>query len=341
MNLEGTYNVTPEQSGQTLSALIRTWLPGQSWAQVRHLVEARRVLVNGKLCMDPARRLQTLDSVQVQREPLRTLPKQVDLQLRFVDSQVIVVEKPAGVTTIRHPEEKHWPEKRKNLQPTLDEMLARLLAHSPGRPGRSAGRVLGSRGSAPTVRTVHRLDRDTSGLMVFARTPEAERHLGNQFRAHSVLRRYLAIALGVVDRSLTISSNLVRDRGDGRRGSAPFPNIGKHAVTHVVPVERLGSYTLVECQLETGRTHQIRIHLSEEGHPLCGEAVYHRDRNGNIVPDPSQAPRVALHAAELGFVHPTTGETLTYHMDFPPDLARFLERLRAERDKSDTERGQD
>ena len=120
---------------------------------------------------------------------------------------------------------------------------------------------------------MHRLDRDTSGLLVFARTAEAQQHLEHQFRTHSTRRRYLAVVRGAVE-SQTIESRLVRDRGDGRRGSTTLPNVGRRAVTHVRAVERLGDYTLIECRLETGRTHQIRIHLSELGHPLCGDKVY-------------------------------------------------------------------
>ena len=123
----------------------------------------------------------------------------------------------------------------------------------------------------------------------------------------------------------TIRSRLVRDRGDGRRGSTTFPDQGKEAVTHIGPVERLAGYTLVACRLETGRTHQIRIHLAELGHPVCGEKVY------GPRTDASGAPRLALHAAELGFVHPTTGEALRWEMPLPPDLATFVERLRAKK----------
>src|SRR5690606_4582645 len=105
-------------------------------------------------------------------------------------------------------------------------------------------------------------------------------------------------------------------------------------VTHVRPVERLPGYTVVECQLETGRTHQIRIHLAERGHPLCGEKDYRQPLAGKPIPDRSKAPRIALHAAELGFVHPVTGEELHFESPLPRDLARFLDRLSAESKKA-------
>jgi 23S rRNA pseudouridine1911/1915/1917 synthase len=180
----------------------------------------------------------------------------------------------------------------------------------------------------PRIRPVHRLDRETSGLMVFARTVEAERGLGQQFRKHAIHRRYLAIVQGRLEKPLTIDTRLVRDRGDGRRGSTTLPNVGKRAVTHVAPLEALDDYTLIECRLETGRTHQIRIHLAEAGHMLCGEKVYHQPLFQPGKPDTSGAPRVMLHAAELGFEHPVTGEQLHFQMDPPEDFRRFLAKLR-------------
>ena len=126
----------------------------------------------------------------------------------------------------------------------------------------------------------------------------------------------------------TIESRLVRDRGDGRRGSTTLPDVGKRAVTHVRPIERLGDYTLVECRLETGRTHQIRIHLSELGNPLCGDKIYGQPLFQAGRPDTSGAPRLALAAVELGFTHPITGEAMRFESPLPPDLADFVRRLR-------------
>ena len=157
----------------------------------------------------------------------------------------------------------------------------------------------------------------------------AERHLGEQFRHHTTYRRYLAIVQGSVE-SQTISSRLVRDRGDGRHGSTAVPGVGKAATTHVRPLDQLRGYTLIECRLETGRTHQIRIHLSEQGHPVCGDKIYHQPLFKPPIPDTSGAPRLALHAAELGFVHPIGSDELRFSMPLPPDLKAFWERLRRE-----------
>jgi 23S rRNA pseudouridine1911/1915/1917 synthase len=121
----------------------------------------------------------------------------------------------------------------------------------------------------------------------------------------------------------------VPDRGDGRRGSTQLPNVGKEAVTHVSAEERLPGYSILSCRLETGRTHQIRIHLSEAGHPVCGDKVYTRRFGGESFDDKSGAPRLALHATELGFEHPVSGEHLHWSMPLPGDLQKFVDRLRS------------
>jgi 23S rRNA pseudouridine1911/1915/1917 synthase len=229
---------------------------------------------------------------------------------------VVVVEKPAGLTTMRHAEEaaEFGDRARRFLPPTLADLLPELLAK--GRPGRH-----------PPVRAVHRLDKDTTGLVVFARTVEAERHLGMQFRAHTIERQYLALVRGRPKEG-RIESWLVRDRGDGRRGSSPTPGEGQRAVTHVCIVEAFGDYTLVECRLETGRTHQVRIHLGAAATPLCGERIYDRSLHGKPLPDNSGIPRVALHAALMGFVHPATREQMRWTSPLPKDMRQLVERWR-------------
>jgi 23S rRNA pseudouridine1911/1915/1917 synthase len=263
--------------------------------------------------------LKAEEVVKLLEAPAAAPPRDDDVEIRFLDPQVVVVEKPAGVTSVRHAEEQHWPQRRKQFQPTLEEIIPRILAKRQG--------IKSRRGGLLPVRPVHRLDRETSGLMVFARTVPAERSLIQQFRQHTVRRRYLAIVQGSVA-ARTIETSLVRDRGDGRRGSTTQPGVGKRAVTHVRPLEQLDGYTLIECRLETGRTHQIRIHLAELGHPVCGEKIYHQPRFGKPAADRSGAPRLALHAAELGFRHPASNEQLQFKTPLPSDLEALLERLR-------------
>lgn len=330
---EQIFRVLPRQVHLTVAAALREWLPGQSWSQIRKLLQSRRVMVSGNLCVDEGRRLRLVDVVKLLPQSAAAPPSRDEVKICYLDEHVVVVEKPAGMTTTRHADERDWSARRRQLQPTLDELLPEVIARELASRHRAKSKHKNAPKDAPKkkqrpVRAVHRLDRETSGLMVFARTPLAERILGQQFRKHTTKRRYLAVALGDV-REQTIESRLVRDRGDGRRGSTNLPNVGKPAITHVRPIERLGSYTLVECRLETGRTHQIRIHLSENGHPLCGDRVYRQPRMGTTpIPDESGSPRVALHAAELGFQHPVTGDMLSFEMPMPADLAKFIDRLR-------------
>jgi len=308
------FRVLPRQVGETIAAALREWLPGESWSEVRRLLNARRVMINGNLCTDAGYRLRLPDVVKLLPRSLAPQVKDKHVRIVHLDKHLVVVEKPAGVTSNRHPDER-LQSGRRQYQQTLDEMLPRLIARL-------------ERGRTPhPVRAVHRLDRDTSGLMVFARTVSAERELQRQFRVHSIRRRYIAVVRGAIEEQ-TIESRLVRDRGDGRRGSTNLADVGKTAITHVRPLERLGNYTLVECRLETGRTHQIRIHLSEAGHPLCGDKVYWQPLFKRGEPDGSGAPRLALAAVELGFAHPITARPMHFECSLPPDLERFVERLR-------------
>lgn len=311
------YRVAAEQADIPVLKALRGWMPGQSWAKVRELLQGRRVMVSGNLCVDEGRRLKAEEVVKVLAHPQAAPPQDDDVRIRHLDAHVVVVEKPGGMTSLRHPEERNWPARRRQLQPTLDEVLPKIVAKKEHRAGK---------GTPPRLRAVHRLDRETSGLMVFARTIPAERALGMQFRAHSLDRHYLAVVIGHIE-ARTIQSHLVEDRGDGKRGSGS-PKVGKRAVTHVKPMEYFDGFTLVECRLETGRTHQIRIHLSEAGHPVCGDKVYHGPYATPPVLDLSGAPRLALHAAELGFVHPATQESMTFTMPLPADFEQFLRRLR-------------
>jgi len=316
MHVLPPFPVTSEHAEKTLAALLRARLQGPSWSEIRRLIETRRVRINGELCLDPARRVHEGEIVEVLPRPA-TQPKQPEqVTIRHLDEHVVVVEKPSGINTVRHPAEREWTARRKALSPTLEDLVPPLIRRQEGRFQQG-----------PRLRIVQRLDKETSGLVVFARTVAAERGLGKQFHAHTVHRRYLAVVPGYVTKQ-TIRTRLVRDRGDGRRGSTTLADQGKEAITHIEPVERLPGYTLVACRLETGRTHQIRIHLAELGHPVCGEKVYGRGIGQGPPRDDRGAPRLALHAAELGFRHPVTGEELRWTMPLPPDLEAFVQRLR-------------
>ncbi len=313
------FAVSAAEAGHTLAKVLRSRLGGPSWGEVRKLIAARRVKVGDAVSSDDARRLKEGEVVVLLEQP-KPLPRTAHperLVVRHLDDHVVVVEKPPGVNTVRHPKEWEWSEERRKLDPTLQDLTQWAIAHQLGRPARDL----------PFLRVVHRLDKETSGLVAFARTALAERELGSQFRHHTVVRRYLTVVPGVFT-PRTIRSRLVTDRGDGLRGSTPLPNAGKEAVTHITVEERLPGYTLLSCRLETGRTHQIRIHLSEAGHPVCGDKVYVKRADGTVFDDRSNAPRLALHATELGFKHPASGAALHWTMPLPTDLQKFVDGLR-------------
>jgi len=314
---EHRFIITAKTSGQALAKVLMTRLRISRGAVLR-AIRQRQVNLDGKPCTDPHRRIHTGSRVVVLQFP-RPQPRDTRIApiIRFADRDLLVVEKPAGLTTMRHASEAaEFGRRGKRFLPkTLAELLLELMAR-----GRQLGRA--------RLFAVHRVDKDTSGLVVFARTREAERHLGQQFRAHSVERRYLALVRGTAQ-SRRIDSWLVRDRGDGRRGSCRQEGAGKRAITHISVLERLGDYSLVECRLETGRTHQVRIHLGEAGIPICGERVYDRPLHGRpTLPDGSGLTRVALHASVLGFNHPRTGQLLSWKSPLPRDMSAALNRMR-------------
>jgi 23S rRNA pseudouridine1911/1915/1917 synthase len=275
-------------------------------------LQRRKVRINGTPCNNPTWRLRAGARVEVKGTERTSVADSPPITIRYVEKAIVVVEKPAGLTTMRHADEaaEFGARGKRYLPATLQDLLPNLLAKP--RP----------------VRAVHRLDRDTTGLVVFALTTEAESALGTQFRNHSVKRLYQAIVRGHAT-STRIESWLLQDRGDGRRGSGKEGE-GQRAVTHVRVVEALGEYTLVECQLETGRTHQVRIHLGEAGTPLCGERVYDRPLHGRPLPDGSNMKRIALHAATLGLAHPVTGEMMKWSAPMPGDMMQVIKRLRGE-----------
>ena len=315
-------HVRESEAGQLLIALLRRLQPDAPAAEATQLLRNHRVQIDGNLCEDGRRRLKTGEVVKILPHAIAAPPTADDIRVLFADEQLVVVEKPSGMTTMRHAEEANWSARRQRRESTLADVLPDVLAQSA-----SSSRGQQRRSIRPRVIPVHRLDRDTSGLMVFARTATAERSLVEQFREHSIDRAYHAIVSGDIA-AQSMESFLARDRGDGKRGSVADPNAGQRAVTHVRPVEVVNGFTLIECRLETGRTHQIRIHLSEAGHPLCGDKDYRGPLGQKPLVDRSGAPRLALHAAELGFEHPLTGEPLHFETRLPRDLSDFLRRLR-------------
>ena len=296
----------------TVAAVVREQT-GVSWSRARNLCSEGRVTVDGERCLDPAMRI-SADAVVVVNEQGPKLDKGplAKSAIVYSDRDLVVVDKPAGMLSVAdEPGNKR----------TLDEYTRILLRRMDGR-GTDAG----------GLGVVHRLDRDTSGLMVFTRTADAKRTLATQFHEHTIDRVYHAIAHGVVPEK-RIETHLLLDRGDGLRGSHGHyrrargepSSDAKRAITYVKPIAALKGATLVECRLETGRQHQIRIHLSELGHPVIGERVYIRDYEGARI----EAPRTMLHARTLGFKHPGTGEHVSFEREPPEDFQAMVESLTA------------
>ncbi len=296
--------------GPTVAAVVRQQT-GIAWSLARRLCTDGRVTVNGERCLDPASRVapDTVVAVDARARKLRTGPL-AESAIVFYDRDVVVVDKPAGMLSVAD-------------EPGNKETIVNYT--------RTLLRRMGGRGVDVALGVVHRLDKDTSGLMVFARTAHAKRALAAQFCEHTIDRVYRAIAHGVVS-ATRVETHLVLDRGDGMRGSyghfrrpkGDVPIEAKRSVTHIRPIAGLVGATLVECRLETGRQHQIRIHLSELGHPLVGERVYLRDYAGPKI----EAMRPMLHALTLGFAHPRTGERILFQREPPDDFQATIESLR-------------
>lgn len=359
-NQATVYHLSAEHEGLTLSAALKKLNSETSWNQVKKWIAKRHVQVNGNLCLDEARRVTPKDVIKLWPQPLAKPVGAEDIRIVHLDDHLVVVEKPAGVTSVRHFQERKISTRRRQLQPTLDELLPPVLAKIqrlrwPPLPpvgmnrGRrqtnlkraQQGKEIQNAKKLPAelqIFPVHRLDRDTSGLMLFARSRAAEQKLIAMFRRHTVEREYCATCLGEIQPQ-TIRSMLVRDRGDGVRGSLPEDASesacadASEAITHILSAEQFTSaskqtYSMIRCKLETGRTHQIRIHLSERGNPVCGDRIYHRLRDGSVIEDSSGAPRHVLHSDRLAFTHPFTGEQLKFSMKLPEDLARWLQQVR-------------
>jgi 23S rRNA pseudouridine1911/1915/1917 synthase len=243
-------------------------------------------------------------------QPSRDLPPLPPERVRLIDRDVVLVDKPSGLISV--PFDAH----------EVDTLLARLQAYL------RRTRVTGP--SWRALKPVHRIDKGTSGLLLVARHEVAYRELKRTFRAHDIQRVYLALAHGQVPAGRH-QSHLAPNRGDGLRGSVRDPKRGKLAITHVTPLLALDGATLVACELETGRTNQIRVHLAEAGHPLLGETQFMRDFGGAQIP----APRLALHAAVLGFPHPRTRRPMFFDAPLPDDLAGLTRSLGGDADALD------
>ena len=311
-----------------------------SRARLARLISAGAVARNGAAITEPSAKVvagETYEIAVPEAEDYDVVAEAIPLDIVYEDADLVVVNKPAGLVV--HP-----------APGTPSGTLVNALLHHFG------GELSGVGGDKrPGI--VHRIDKDTSGLLVVAKSDAAHHGLAAQFEAHQARRRYVALCHGVPDPAdprlrglrgvsfelgavMKITSGLARHRTDRQRQAAVFDGKGRHAVTRVRVLERFADQAaLVDCRLETGRTHQIRVHMAHTGHGLIGDPVYggrRRFKAGALGAGAAAAvagfPRQALHAAELGFDHPVTGQPMAFDAPPPSDMQALLAALRAGRD---------
>lgn len=286
--------------GARLDSALAFLMPDYSRSRIQEWIKQSLVLVNGR-ALGVKDKVWGGEKIQVYPEPnpaeLPALPEDISLNIVYEDDSLLVLNKPVGLVV--HPGSGNW-------QGTL---LNALLFYFPAIT------------HIPRAGIVHRLDKDTSGLMVVAKTLTAQTHLVRQLQTRTVKREYLAITQGVVMQDGVIDAPIGRHPSN-RIKMAVVPN-GREAVTRYAVVRRFAKYSLVRCTLETGRTHQIRVHMLSIGHPLVGDATYHRAQN-SALPCVRDFPRQALHATQLGLVHPVTEENMVWQVDPPADFSELL-----------------
>ena len=299
-------------AGWRLDRALAAAVPTLSRERLKALIRSGALEADGQLVRDPALKMKGGEAFKLtvpDPEPARNEPQDIPLAIPFEDEHLLVVDKPAGLVV--HPA-------AGNREGTL---VNALLHHC-------AGRLSGIGGVArPGI--VHRIDKDTSGLLVVAKTDVAHEGLAKQFAAHSIDRRYLAIVGGVPKAAEgKVDAPLARSAHDRKKIAIVEGARGKRAVTHWKRVKPLRDAALVECWLETGRTHQVRVHMASIGHPLLGDPVYGRGKSVHRqLLNQLDFHRQALHAAGLGFVHPVTKARLSFDSALPSDMQELLAAL--------------
>lgn len=292
-------------AGSRLDSALAALMPEYSRSRIQDWIRQSLVFVNGRI-LTPKDKVWGGETVALHPEPhpaeLPAVAEDIALNIIYEDDSILIINKPAGLVV--HPGSGNW-------QGTL---LNALLYHVPELT------------HIPRAGIVHRLDKDTSGLMVVAKTLIAQTHLVRQLQARTVKREYLAVTHGVIVRSGRVDAPI--GRHPTQRTKMAVVSNGREAVTHYSVVTRFARHTLVRCALETGRTHQIRVHMQSIGYPLVGDTVYNRNRAHDI-PCARNFQRQALHATQLGLIHPATGEMMTWQAEPPDDFAGLVECLTA------------
>jgi 23S rRNA pseudouridine1911/1915/1917 synthase len=302
----------PAHAGWRLDRALADAAPTISRERLKALIRSGAVEASGKLLRDPATKVRGDESFRIavpEPTPAHNEPQDIPLKIVFEDDHLLVVDKPAGLVV--HP-----------AAGNLDGTLVNALLHH-------CGGSLSGIGGVARPGIVHRIDKDTSGLLVVAKTDVAHEGLAKQFAAHSIDRRYLAIVTGVPKTSEGIvDASLARSSSNRKKIAIVESDRGKRAVTHWKRLALLKDAALIQCRLETGRTHQVRVHMASIGHPLLGDPVYGRSgkTHGKLLKE-LEFHRQALHATELGFIHPVTKHRLSFASPMPPDMQELFNAL--------------
>ncbi len=303
-------SITPATDGWRLDRALAEVLPDMSRERLKTLIAAGQVTLNGREWRDSAKKAaagQVFAIVIPPPTPLHNEAQDIPLVVAYEDDDLIVIDKPAGLVV--HP-----------AAGNFDGTLVNALLHH------CAGNLSGIGGVArPGI--VHRIDKDTSGLMIAAKTDRAHEGLAKQFHDHSIDRRYKAI-VGGVPRPPSGTVNAPLARSPQNRKKIAIVEGGKRAVTHFSTITALRGAALIECRLETGRTHQVRVHMASIGHALLGDPVYGRTKQAQkSLLETLGFRRQALHAAHLGFIHPVKSIALAFESEMPADMQELFTQL--------------
>jgi 23S rRNA pseudouridine1911/1915/1917 synthase len=316
-----TISVPPEDAGRRLDHFLATRMESVSRARVQQLISEEKILVNDTAAKSSLKlRGGEIISIlgETQRPPLKALAEDIPLDIVYEDNDLAVINKPAGMMVHAGAGATDDARNRGTLVNALLHHLKNLSAAGGDlRPG-----------------IVHRLDKQTSGLIVIAKTDDAHRKLAAQFAAREVKKNYIALVHGWLKKdSGTISASISRDRLRRTRMTTRLAG-GRSAVSHYRVVRRLdtkfGKFTLIDVKIDTGRTHQIRVHMASIGHPVVGDTTYGAPHQARGKSAAINLPRNFLHAAELQFRHSRSGEMLSLKSALPPELQEFLARLETE-----------
>ena len=300
-----SFIVNEEEEGTRLDKLLTLEIPGYSRSYLQGLLKDGNVLVNGQSAKASLKvKEEDVVSFSIPDKILPDIvPEDIPLDILYEDADVLVVNKPKGMVV--HPAPGHYS----------GTLVNAIMYH--------CGDSLSGINGVMRPGIVHRIDRDTTGSVIVCKNDRAHQSIAAQLKDHTIVRRYVAICYGVPDKDdFTIVGNIGRDKNDRKKMAVVPDGTGKHAVTHVHVLQRFSQYAYVECRLETGRTHQIRVHMAHIGHPLLGDEIYAGSRKS-----PYRLQGQCLHARILGFRHPLTGEYIETTAPLPDYFQHLLKIL--------------